>query len=202
MEHLEYGWSQFWLAIIIGAIIALLISLFTLWLIKNPLKPQIEKTYDINRNKTITGLLNDIYRLDNWVGRSILILTKQKGFDRVNQKSYRITKQEASRLEYYLQQVKSINKNMHDNDRFLLQYLEMDEYTTIATYVHNSANFFLFPKDETGKTDGTIPVFCLPQYVHIRIDYSTKLIKLFSKQIKPEFIQEWDDFLIDYKSPY
>lgn len=145
-------------------------------------------------------MLNDIYNLDEYVGLSIQIITKQIGFDRVEQKSYEVTKQEADRLQYYLKQIRQIDKSIQENQTFLLQYMEYEEFSVIGSYVKNSANFFVFPEqnEETEK----IPIFCLPQYMHSRIFFARKLLELFDNQLKLKFISEWNEFLRNYKSPY
>ena len=165
-------------------------------------KPDIEKVYEKNRKKTIPRLLNDIYILDNWVGHAIEILTKQDGFDRMKQKSYEVSKQDATRLEYYLERIRNIDKSIQDNEKFLLQYLEFEEYSIIGSYIKNSANIYIFPEDKRSKPKETVPVFCLPQYMHIRIEYARKLLDRFSVELKPEFVIEWNNFLNNYESPY
>ena len=91
---------------------------------------------------------------------------------------------------------------MQENEKFLLQYLEFKEYEIIGSYIHNSANFFLFPEFKGEKSRKTMPVFCDPMYMHTRIYFARELIDRFKKQLKSDFINEWESFLRDYKSPY
>jgi hypothetical protein len=189
-----------WGTIIVTTIISTLIAIGIAIYFRFFTKPKIEKIYENNRNKTISRLLNDIYNLDEYVGLSIQIITKQIGFDRGEQKSYEVTKQEADRLQYYLKQTRQIDKSIQENQTFLLQYMEYEEFSVIGSYVKNSANFFIFPEqnEETEK----IPIFCFPQYMCSRIFFARKLLELFDKQLKFEFISEWNEFLRNYKSPY
>jgi len=191
-----------WWNVAASGAVSLFVAVIVGVIIRFHLKSEHEKVFEQNRNKTIPRLLNQVYQVDSYVGRAVQILTSQKNFDRVEQKSYEVTKLEASRLEYFLKQIREIDKSIQDNDKFLTQYLEFEEYSTIATFIHNSANFFLFPEDETGKVREGVFVFCLPQYMHARIDYARKLLEMFSVRLKPEFVKEWNDFLSNYESPY
>lgn len=69
MECADCSWFQFWLGIGIGAAVTLVVSLFALWLIKNPYKPKIEKIFKKNTEFIDEQYFGHVSRIDSYKKR-------------------------------------------------------------------------------------------------------------------------------------
>ncbi len=146
MECLECGWIQLWLGIGIGAIVTLAVSLFTLWLIKHPLKPKIEKIFKKNIEYLDEQYFYHISRIDSYKKRIYEQLESNPNFDPNNGTAYQYSQPVYDEIFRYrdlilneIEIIQSFKKLSGDID--LKHLVKIQQYTITAyTFISEIAN--------------------------------------------------------------
>lgn len=146
MECLECSWFQIYVGITVGAIVTFLISLLVLWLIRNPLKPKMEKSFEDNA-KVIRGkMITHLNEVNYWMYRLFKELEKIENFNGSKNSSYTITSGQFTEFQYNKEKINELWKKiqiLHDSPNTITfnEYLIIQKFVTaIHSTVHFTSN--------------------------------------------------------------
>lgn len=149
MESLDYIWNQFYIGIITGAIVTFLVSLFVLWLIRNPLKPKIEKLFEKNQEYTYVAIMNRINKFDkifeiiytnleSFSGMSFSEISKEIEFDPKKHTEFTEYK---NNFQFRLKKLRENKKDILELIKAKHEFLDPEFQIAVVEYVESAFNF-------------------------------------------------------------
>ena len=149
MECPECSWWQVGVGIIAGGII----TYVSLWAIRNPFKPLIERHFEDNSKHIRTKILQELSRTNFWINSLVNEFEKIDNFGPKGNFSYTVSKYHLDDIKYKKERIKEIWKRiqiLHDSPNTITfdEYLIIQKFVTavhsIAGFISNNENGVYF----------------------------------------------------------